>query len=329
MMKTETTASLWDEIQTPDTHLNVRLASSSGTTPCFYAKNSDNQLLFIMELRGDHLALFRKKSFKPRGLELDLLQDSTTSIQRLVIKLGDRVNQDLFDALCTTLIQKVEQAKDDDAALTIALEHLKRWQSFLAQHHTKLSEEAQRGLFAELTLLDEILRHGSHEPVTLMKCWTGPVGGAQDLVIADISVEVKSISGSNRERVRISSEEQLTADTLRLFLRIYRLDPASDDTSTARSLNQKVSAITDLLAHHTDARLCFESKLADYGYIPLPDYDYPLITILQTYSYEVRDDFPRLTRQDLPDGVTKVCYELELEHLKPYQYASDDLLGEI
>ena len=326
--KTEQPESPWDDIQKPDRHINVRQASTGGTL-CFFAKNSDNQNLFIMELRGDYRILFQKKSFKPRGLELDLLQDTTTSKQRLVIKLGDRVNKDLFGTLCTTLVQKVEEAKNDGAALSIALEHLKRWQSFLAQRHAKLSEEAQRGLFAELTLLDELLRCSSCEPETLVKGWTGPDGGAQDFMIGETSVEVKSISGSSRMRVRISSEDQLVSETPHLFLRIYRLAQADDSTPDASSLNQMVQIITQHLETNIEARLCFEKKLMDFGYQPLPDYDYPLITLLNTHTFRVSDEFPRLTRQGLPEGVIKVSYDIELEHLDPYKCDHIELLGEM
>ena len=148
-------------------------------------------------------------------------------------------------------------------------------------------------------------------------------------MIGETSVEVKSISGSSRMRVRISSEDQLVSETPHLFLRIYRLAQADDSTPDASSLNQMVQIITQHLETNIEARLCFEKKLMDFGYQPLPDYDYPLITLLNTHTFRVSDEFPRLTRQGLPEGVIKVSYDIELEHLDPYKCDHIELLGEM
>jgi len=41
--------------------------------------------------------------------------------------------------------------------------------------------------------------------------------------------------------------------------------------------------------------------------------------ISKVRSYRVENEFPRLIRSQLPHGITKVAYDIELEAIAPYQ----------
>jgi len=98
---------------------------------------------------------------------------------------------------------------------------------------------------------------------------------------------------------------------------IFRLDDMSD-SDRALSLNEAVRRIENEL---TDAGALeeFSAKLAGYGYIPLPEYDLPKLQIINMHTYRVIEDFPRLVRAHLPEGVTRVTYEIELEKIFPFE----------
>lgn len=71
--------------------------------------------------------------------------------QRLVLTLDRTVDQDLFHALCQTLIDALETAATSTEAMAVALTHIRRWRAFFAARKAhRLSDEEVRGLWAEL-----------------------------------------------------------------------------------------------------------------------------------------------------------------------------------
>src|SRR5690606_16891342 len=135
-----------------------------------------------------------------------------------------------------------------------------------------------------------------------VEAWLGPERSHQDFIFGNTSVEIKSLSGSERNTVRISSEDQLESLNDSLFLRIYRLS-ILPDTATARSLNEIVNSIYMKL-EDAEAIEAFDVKLAAHGYAPLPEYDQPPFVISDALTYKIDVEFPRLIRSQLPAGLT-------------------------
>lgn len=307
----------WDEIRTPAADYTVRLAAESGRIPVYWGKDKDSHCLLIIELEGEHGIQFRTDAVRIQGIRLDLRQEDARQ-QRLVLTLEKHVDQDIFAALCETLIGAVASITDPATALAVALVHLKRWKAFLASKRTRLlSPEEIRGLFAELLFLRSLYQ-GCHLPEeNAVESWCGIEGVHQDFIFGNTAVEIKSLSGKERSTVRISSENQLEGLSGNLFLMIYRLSemPGSDE---AFSLNDAVRRIESELTE-AGAIENFTGKLAGYGYMPLAEYDQPRLQLACTKAYRVTAGFPRLVRGQLPEGVTKVSYEIELEKISPFE----------
>jgi hypothetical protein len=179
-----------------------------------------------------------------------------------------------------------------------------------------LSPEEVRGLFAELMYLQEL--GASQDSITIaVDAWLGPDKSHQDFIYGNTAVEVKSLSGAERNSVRISSEDQLESLNDQLFLRIYRLS-ILPHAEKARSLNAIVTEIETTI-HDPDTLTGFQRKLAGYGYAPLAEYDEPLFVVSDVCTYRVGNEFPRLVRSRLTPGLAKVSYDLELEGIAPYQ----------
>jgi hypothetical protein len=98
---------------------------------------------------------------------------------------------------------------------------------------------------------------------------------------------------------------------------IFRLDNISD-SDRALSLNDAVRLIENEL---TDAVALeeFSAKLAGFGYIPIQEYDLPKLLKISAHTYRVTEDFPRIIRAHLPEGVTRISYEIELEKISPFE----------
>lgn len=317
----------WDDIRVPDADYNVRLVPNGGAIPCYWGRDPTGNCLFLISLDGDHRKLFAENRMTVHGVDVDLQTDPATGRQNLVLTLERQIDGDLFFSLCGSLVESLISVVRADAALSVALTHIRRWKAFLAGRNARLlSHEEMRGLFAELTFLRQIMTEKSDE-LLAVSAWTGADRVQQDFVFADCAVEVKSLSGTDRNTIRISSEDQLDSILDDLFLVALRLGETTD-SDHASSLNALVQRIEDELIQ-ADTIEEFSRKLAAYGYTPLPEYDKPNFIVTGSEAFRVAEGFPRITRSGLPEGVSRVKYQIELEHLAPFRCAFNEVLGEV
>lgn len=306
--------SLWDAIAVPRSDFNVRRVDCNAAVPVYWGRDTDGGCLFIIELEGDHTTEYRRNAVAAKGIGVDL-RSGDQGRQHLVLKLERHVNRDLFDGLCRTLASNLGQATDSAIALAITLAHIRRWKSFLAGRAQTMSAEEVRGLFAELAFLLELAERTSFG-IAAVEAWLGPDRSHQDFLIANSAVEIKAVTGRERNAIRMSSEDQLEALCDRLFLRMYRLS-SMPDADGARSLNEIVGECQERFAD-TDGAEPLDQKLLAYGYVPLPDYDNPRFVISEVRSFRVGNDFPRLVRSGLPAGIMRVGYDIALEAITPF-----------
>ena len=308
-------SSPWDDIAVPGADFNVRQVAVGTAVPCFWGRDASGACLFIVELQGDHAAQYRKNAVTVNGIDVDL-RAGDQGQQHLVLALERQVDRDLFEGLCRTLASSLEHATDSASSLAVALAHIRRWKTFLSGRSQHLSAEEVRGLFAELTFLLELMERLPSSNVAV-ESWLGPEKSHQDFIFGNTAVEIKSLSGTERSTVRISSEDQLESLNDELFLRIYRLSSLPDATG-AQSLNEIVAAVQAQLGE-AEAVEAFDRKLVAHDYAPLPDYDQPRFVVSDVHSYRVGDEFPRLMRSCLPIGIDRVAYDIRLEALAPYE----------
>ena len=307
----------WDDIKTPDTDYNVRLIAGSKVVPLFWGKDAEGHCLFVVQLEGDHSDQFQKNRISVHGITVDLRLLNATSSQGLVLKLEQHVDRDLFFGLCETLVVSLQEAPDSATALALALTHLKRWKAFLAGRKVRpLTPQEIIGLFAELQFL-RVLYQDHLPQKDALEAWCGPEDSHQDFIFGNTAVEAKALSGKERSTVRISSEDQLEALCDSLFLTIFRLSnlPESD---RAQSLNDLVKFIESELTDPS-ALEDLSARLAAYGYVEMRDYDEPKLVVTGQRTYQVMDGFPRIIRSELPSGLARVSYEIELETIAPFE----------
>jgi hypothetical protein len=317
----------WGEIAVPSAaDFNVRQVAGNIAVPCFWGRDSGGACLLIVELQGDHTVQYRKSAVTVNGIKVDL-RGGDHGAQRLVLTLEKQVDRDLFEGLCRTLASALEHATDSASSLAVALAHIRRWKTFLSgRGGPRLSPEEVRGLFAELAFLLELIENGASTTYAV-EAWLGSERSHQDFIFSNTAVEIKAVSGTERNAVRISSEDQLESMNDNLFLRLYRLSNLPD-ANTARSLNKIVAAVENALAD-AEAVVAFHRKLAAQGYAPLPDYDEPSFVVSEVRTYLVGPGFPRLVRSQLPLGVAKVAYDLALEAIAPFQSDGAAVFGGI
>lgn len=305
----------WDDIAVPSSDFNVRQVSENTAVPCYWGRDVSGAYLFIVELKGDHASHYRKNAVNVNGIGIDL-RAGHHGQQRLILTLERQADRDLFEGLCSTLASSLEHAADSADSLAISLAHLRRWKTFLSGRSHHLSSEEVRGLFAEIAFLQELI--GRNMPSSsAVEAWLGPERSHQDFIFSNTAVEIKSLSGTERNTVRISSEDQLESLNDTLFLRIYRLS-SMPDAQRALSLNEIVTLVHARL-DEADAVEEFERKLVAHGYTPIPDYDQPRFVISEIRCYRVSEKFPRLVRSQLQIGISSVAYDIKLETIEPFE----------
>lgn len=315
----------WDDINKPEADYNTRLISESETIPLFWSKDIEGRCLFIIELEGNHLDQFRKSIVTVNGIDVDLRKMEAAASQWLVFTLEKQVDRDLFMGLCETLISSLQSVTESTIALDVTLAHIKRWKVFFAGRNSHLlSPEEVRGLFCELVFLRELYQRHFDEK-TSITAWCGPENSHQDFIFWNTAVEIKSLSGRNRSTVRISSEDQLESICDHLYLVIYRLSDLPDG-DRSMSLNELVQVMAREL---TDAVMIeeFYKLLATSGYIEMREYDKPEFQTTSQQTYQVSDEFPRLIRSELLEGILSVKYEIKLENIIQYKCDSIEIWG--
>ncbi len=312
----------WDQITVPRQDRNVKLVEGVAAVPCYWARNASGSCLFIIELEGDFVELMRANLIRMKGIKIDLLS-AGQGLQQLILELQKEGDHDLFENFCRALVNSLKKAENSEAAFVIAWGHIRRWKAFWGGSVQHLSPVLVQGLFAELLFLKQRIAEDSIEDA--IASWMGPDRSQQDFIYGKVAVEVKSVMGTARNSVRISSEDQLESLQKRLYLRAYLLRKTSDSAS-GTSLNQLVEEI-GALVEDSPAQDDFERKLFELKYQPLPDYDKPGFLISEVLTYQVREDFPRLIRSNLSPWLTNVSYDIKLEGLAKYVCNDVELKG--
>ena len=314
----------WSEIETPGQDYNVRKIPESKEIPLYWGRDSVGHCLFIIELTGDQTDLFKQQHVRVQGIKSELRYIDTSNSQGMVITLEKHVDQDLFSAMCQTLITALRDVTDSATGLSVALAQVKRWKAFMAgKKRGVLSPEEVRGLFGELTFLIELLGRAREQDA--LAAWEGPESVQQDFIFSNTAIEIKTLSGRERNSIRISSEDQLESLNNRLFLKVFRLSEMPE-SNRAISLNGLVLQITDSLSDHSALELYYD-KLAAAGYAELQEYDNPKFVVSEENLFSVNEDFPKLIRSNISDSISNVRYGIDIERIKKF-LVRDDVLWE-
>lgn len=243
------------------------------------------------------------------GLELNLDQGNSGK-STLVVRLRDPRGKDVFTALAEDLAKKAIGGSEADAARRV-IAALARWQKFLASRGRNLSDEARRGLWGELKILEDLLFSASGVEMSVQS-WKGPFGTSQDFQLSEVAIEVKTRAAKSPAVVRISSEQQLHSDPWKdLFL----IEVAVDEQDGAgETLPERISKLRKLLLGYSAAEL-FEDALLEVGWLDSEEEKHRSrgFIVREIVMFRVEGEFPRLTPTLLPQGTGGVVYDLSLD----------------
>jgi len=252
-----------------------------------------------------------------------------TRVERVPFdKLGFLHNQDsiiikqtssdyeTFEAFLVSLLYELWDCSAAEVFVAVQ-QTLQRWHDFFSKvGEDGLSSEQRRGLYGELYFLRGLIRGGVNKGIVTY--WRGPYRDSVDFRIESIGIEVKTTTTYKPTKVKISSEDQLTADDLKnMFLYVLSLKVS---TGYGESLEQIIGEIEYKLKDWPGYLKSFREALFAAGYHELQAERYRTekYIVLHTEYFNVKNNFPRLIISDLPSCIANVQYDLILDGLREH-----------
>lgn len=297
----------WEEIQTPASEINRLRVDRSHPHDFFWGKDVSGHYLLVLRFDAALLDDIKIRKIALTGITTDIRVISDTADGVFLIALQNAENADIFFTLCDALVKKTRNVPDVHAAIAVIYAQLERWRTLLSRtNRNRLSAQEVQGLFGELLFLEECIDGKHVSTQAAVEGWQGPMGAPHDFIFGQSAVEIKSISGSYADSVKISTESQLITHLDTLHLRVVFL-AVDTDCNTGLSLNDSIIRLKEKIVD-SDLVSTFEERLAEVGYIDIPEYDFPCFSLVQTRTYEVREGFPRITPESLAPGISDVSY---------------------
>jgi len=283
----------------------------------FWARGNQGEFILLM----NHLKTSSEGIRLPQLKNIDIQLNKQNDDKRtLAFRLEEPDNKDIFYQLCVDIIAQANVASTEKEAITFAMKRTWRWHHLLRGGRSKLSLEEQKGLIGELVVLKEIMLPdlSAREAVD---SWIGPTGAPKDFQFGATAIEAKARRGGSLPFVSISSEHQLDDSGLAsLYLHVVELDRQSSNDSESFSLTEKCYELREQIASSDEeAANDFDANLTSVGFNYEEDYSDTHWILVNRHLYEVQEEFPRITANQITSGVNGVSYSISLHQCEPFR----------
>ena len=309
----------WEYLKRPN---KGTFSTFSLSEKCDISKIIDHELKIGLRVACNSLSK-ENKVFEKKLPKLSQVQISWSfgKTKALIILLQDKSFEEQFIKFIEIIIEKVHDEEDEELLIKTVINECFKWSLFLmSEKERKLKLHNQKGLIAELLFLKELFN--KLELSAALNCWTGPDKLTKDFILNNIGFEIKSIQTGNRNKVTISSYDQLDLIGLnKLFLVTYLLSAGTKDNQFSFSLTDLVNEIRELLDYDQDSKFNFEQKLTLAGYSDLDDYSECIFIKSKNPSfYSVTGDFPSITTDNIDTkSIIRVNYDVDISTLEKFK----------
>lgn len=251
------------------------------------------------------------------AIQTERLRRGTDKRWTLSLILDEPRFFEVFVDLCLDLGRRALHATDEALALAALMAGIEEWRGlFTAPPTEHVSEEAVRGIVAELWFGRNHLCNQGRSTEQVVLSWRGPTGAPKDYVLPDGSAfEVKSVHADSRY-VTISSAEQLDEATGPTTLVTVGLEPVHGAGLTLAALHADISAA---IAGDAGAVREFRKRFIELGVDPTDIYYSTFSYMVVTHRhYRVDSGFPAIRRSCIDNAIDGVTYRLRLASLQEY-----------
>lgn len=304
----------WDKLILPSgDNLVARPALPEVTPRLLCAVDASGGRHLLIPLKNSEDELFDKKS---RGITVttrELTIHGSNQERYMDIACVDAIGHPILDLMGGEIARGlIDQTKQ---TIDIIKKIMEKWRRFWGQiPQPIMTYEEQLGLFAELWFLSQWLVPKYGQDVILV--WRGPWGSRHDFEWTNKSIEVKATTNTRGRIHKIHGLAQLESPEngpLYLFSVSLR-----EENGATNNLPNIIETCRDQLKNSTEGLNYFENSLVHIGYSPLFEEEYSKVNlrIVENVLFQVKDDFPRLTKLDIlsriSEGIERVDYEINL-----------------
>lgn len=235
---------------------------------------------------------------------------------------------ELFTSMVSDVLgtMRAEPNADEVRLLRIFLGRIRAWQEFMRKGVQTLSPEAEIGLVGELTMLQSMFEAGVPSAIAI-KAWVGPFDGVQDFIIGSGAIEVKATLSPMGFPAKIGSLDQLDNSTRQpLFVCGARLRQVAN----GQSLPEFVDSTRHIIQGDAEAECLLSERLLAAGYFDIHADRYARrFDLASLRIMEVGEGFPRLTSGNVPVGVRRAMYEIDLDKVPGENFATEKALKQL
>ena len=266
---------------------------------------------------------------KSLALILDAKQEKVTSTKTISVQffkrgdgklqlcfgLEDDQLKDIFYKFCEDIIASTRLSKKE-YGFSAVIDRWDTWIKFFSKTALPLSEGEIIGLIGEIYFLQNFMtkKYGLD---AALESYIGIDRAHKDFEIHDTWYEVKSIHNGVRS-VKISSIEQLDSKKPGK-LEIITFDQGTSTSEGNITINSIISGFKSTLDRKW--QLLFDDKMRRTGYIEDERYEEYNYLFVRTDTYIVSDGFPLISKDIIPNGVTKASYEIDISAIQQYREA--------
>ena len=297
-------AELFKEFTSPSFFKRI---DSSHPLNIYIGRDKDN--LYALEFRGN----FKPKPLRSSTfLRFNCFKTEDNQIA-LVISLADNSLFDNFCVFCNDIIESCRNCSSDQDGFRCICDCYFRWRKLFQKKSKLLDENEIMGLIGELLFLKDYLFENI-DYQTAISSWTGWDKTHKDFSYSSIWYEIKSVNAS-KNSVKISSVEQLSSSIVG-FLVVFKLEKMSP-TFDGIKVNKLATEILNILPTD-EMKEEYLGKLSNFNFSFDSDYDDFVYDISRVLHYRVENNFPRLTRDEIPNAIIKAQYEISLSEIDEY-----------
>lgn len=325
---------IWQELETrasTETGIGTlkRMIGTKKICPMFIGINRPgNMRVFILEVPRENLpSPNRIPDSNGFDFKLQIVGDETNQdhISLILYSASSKYDQ-IFASISSDLFINLNELTNAKEIVSKFLNRLQLWQSFFQKQNSDgLSEEAQKGLYGELFFIKKYV-FPKFEPMKSLSYWLGTNKRQHDFQFGDLSVEVKTTSSKQHQKLHISSEQQLD-DSLVNQLYLFFLSVSLIDNLN-QTLPSLIGEIREFLTTSTAALERFNSILIERGYLDIHRHLYESTgySLRKSGFFQVHSDFPRITEHDLRPGVGNIKYTIDLDMCAPFSVSENDFV---
>ena len=287
-----------------------------------------NRRMFLIRIKKQNYTEFRQLP-QFRGFDISPVNFQDDKPESVIVGfvLNDPAFGDIFSTLCEDIYHTADKEKNQKQMIRGVIDRLLMWHQFLDIFGSQgLSPEYQRGLYGELRFLRDILlpRIGIEKAI---RAWKGPSKGNQDFQLSGIGIEVKTSIAKQHQKIPIASEQQLDDKGLKaLYIYHLSLREVNDGGETLPEIIDQIRNQIDL---HKGPIHEFEIQLFNAGYIDKHRTKYENRGYIDRdiHIFLVKSQFPKITENDLKNGVGDVHYTIDLSSCIPFGVSETDFLS--